>query len=163
IGLGRDAFLYVSDFFEDNDEYDKIVTAAEEKVLKLDRVPAPAAAAPPAPVETPAAEPPASEVLSARPVDVVTAKPEAGAPPLPPPASAMVGPAGGDRERRDGRRDERGGRGGRRSRRGRGGRGGDRDNRGGRGLPESKFYSPRQEESRAETATAEADTVEVVP
>src|SRR5690348_14138823 len=41
IGLGRDAFLYVSDFFEDNDEYDKIVTAAEEKVLKLDR-PAPA-------------------------------------------------------------------------------------------------------------------------
>src|SRR5436309_5351209 len=37
IGLGRDAFLYVSDFFEDNDEYDKIVTAAEEKVLKLDR------------------------------------------------------------------------------------------------------------------------------
>src|SRR5882757_5861499 len=34
IGLGRDAFLYVSDFFEDNDEYDKIVTAAEEKVYK---------------------------------------------------------------------------------------------------------------------------------
>ena len=42
IGLGRDAFLYVSDFFEDNDEYDKIVTAVEEKVLKLDRIPAPA-------------------------------------------------------------------------------------------------------------------------
>src|SRR5258706_6271393 len=41
IGLGRDAFLYVSDFFEDNDEYDKVVTAVEEKVLKLDR-PAPA-------------------------------------------------------------------------------------------------------------------------
>src|SRR3954470_4994098 len=34
IGLDRDAFLYVSDFFEDNDEYDKIVTAAEEKVYK---------------------------------------------------------------------------------------------------------------------------------
>ena len=41
IGLGRDAFLYVSDFFEDNDEYDKIVTSVEEKVLKLDRTPAP--------------------------------------------------------------------------------------------------------------------------
>src|ERR1700676_2282806 len=40
IGLGRDAFLYVSDFFEDNDEYDKIVTSVEEKVLKLDRIPA---------------------------------------------------------------------------------------------------------------------------
>ncbi len=39
IGLDRDAFLYVSDFFEDNDEYDKIVTSVEEKVLKLDRAP----------------------------------------------------------------------------------------------------------------------------
>jgi len=50
IGLDRDAFLYVSDFFEDNEEYDKIVTSVEEKVLKMDRTP-PAAtiAAPPAP------------------------------------------------------------------------------------------------------------------
>src|ERR1044072_6805374 len=49
IGLDRDAFLYVSDFFEDNEEYDKIVTSVEEKVLKLDRpgaVPAPSAAQP---------------------------------------------------------------------------------------------------------------------
>src|ERR671933_969094 len=52
IGLDRDAFLYVSDFFEDNEEYDKIVTSVEEKVLKLDRAPQAAA---PAPVE---AEPP---------------------------------------------------------------------------------------------------------
>src|SRR5450432_2312394 len=37
IGLERDAFLYVSDFFEDNDEYDKIVSGVEEKVLKLER------------------------------------------------------------------------------------------------------------------------------
>ncbi len=44
IGLERDAFLYVSDFFEDNDEYDKIVTSVEEKVLKLDRTAQPAAA-----------------------------------------------------------------------------------------------------------------------
>src|ERR1700692_139380 len=34
IGLDRDAFLYVSDFFEDNDEYDKIVTSVEDKVFK---------------------------------------------------------------------------------------------------------------------------------
>ena len=34
IGLDRDAFLYVSDFFEDNEEYDKIVTSVEEKVFK---------------------------------------------------------------------------------------------------------------------------------
>src|SRR5512132_3564121 len=48
IGLDRDAFLYVSDFFEDNEEYDKIVTSVEEKVLKLDRAPQaqPVAAAP---------------------------------------------------------------------------------------------------------------------
>src|SRR5580704_6147327 len=39
IGLERDAFLYVSDFFEDNDEYDAVVSTAEEKVLKLDKVP----------------------------------------------------------------------------------------------------------------------------
>src|SRR3954468_5782918 len=49
IGLDRDAFLYVSDFFEDNDEYDKIVTSVEEKILKLDKpgaVAAPMAAVP---------------------------------------------------------------------------------------------------------------------
>src|SRR6266567_2874608 len=40
IGLDRDAFLYVSVFFEDNEEYDEVVTSVEEKVLKLDR-PAP--------------------------------------------------------------------------------------------------------------------------
>ena len=35
IGLERDAFLYVSDFFEDADEYDKLVSTAEEQVEKL--------------------------------------------------------------------------------------------------------------------------------
>src|SRR6202158_4081008 len=39
IGLERDAFLYVSDFFEDNEEYDKIAGAGEDKVIKGDRVP----------------------------------------------------------------------------------------------------------------------------
>ena len=38
IGLDRDAFLYVSDFFEDNDEYDAVVSTVEEKVLKMERV-----------------------------------------------------------------------------------------------------------------------------
>src|ERR671925_159753 len=56
IGLDRDAFLYVSDFFEDNEEYDKIVTSVEEKVLKLDRtpLPAPVPVAPVAPAPEPA-------------------------------------------------------------------------------------------------------------
>src|SRR4026209_2250491 len=58
IGLGRDAFLYVSDFFEDNDEYDKIVTSVEDKVLKLDK-PGSVAAPPPAAIliATPEASP----------------------------------------------------------------------------------------------------------
>src|SRR5260370_4493033 len=90
IGLGRDAFLYVSDFFEDNDEYDKIVTAAEEKVLKLDR-PAPIIVSPPPaedrgePGETAASSetPPAAEPVAAMPVDVQ---------PLSPPSAATLGP-----------------------------------------------------------------------
>src|SRR3954452_16186133 len=64
IGLDRDAFLYVSDFFEDNDEYDKIVSSVEEKVLKLDKpgvVTPPVAIVTQAPVveapEAPAEEP----------------------------------------------------------------------------------------------------------
>src|SRR5260370_10527047 len=53
IGLGRDPFLYVSDFFGDNEEYDKIVTSGEDQLLKLNRPPGPqpltgpAAATPP--------------------------------------------------------------------------------------------------------------------
>src|SRR5579883_807807 len=52
IGLERDAFLYVSDFFEDNEEYDKIVTSVEEKVLKLERAAVPVAEAPAPDAET---------------------------------------------------------------------------------------------------------------
>ena len=35
IGLERDAFLYVSDFFEDTEEYEKIVSTVEEEVAEL--------------------------------------------------------------------------------------------------------------------------------
>jgi ribonuclease G len=66
IGLERDAFLYVSDFFEDNEEYDRIVSKAEEKVLKLEeKAPAAApesAAEAPAPVATGEEEEPAPEL-----------------------------------------------------------------------------------------------------
>ena len=152
IGLGRDAFLYVSDFFEDNEEYDKMVTAAEERVLKLDRP----AGAPPAPSSSPA---PAAEASAPSAPGAEAAPPAppaaegataatAEAPVLVPPASAMHGPGGerrGDRDRGD-RGGDRGDRRGRRSRRGRGGR--ERGDRGGRGLPDSKFYSPRPEGDR---------------
>src|SRR5881275_2066370 len=52
IGLERDAFLYVSDFFEDNEEYEKVVSSVEDQALKLNRgggapaIIAPAAAPP---------------------------------------------------------------------------------------------------------------------
>src|SRR4029078_8055931 len=62
IGLDRDAFLYVSDFFEDNEEYDKIVTSVEEKVLKLDKPGvSPVAIVSPAPVAETEAVAPAAE------------------------------------------------------------------------------------------------------
>jgi Rne/Rng family ribonuclease len=56
IGLERDAFLYVSDFLEDADEYDKIVSTAEDEVVAILQQPAaaprverPALPAPPQP------------------------------------------------------------------------------------------------------------------
>ena len=66
IGLERDAFLYVSDFFEDNEEYDKVVTSVEEKVLKLDRPGSqPVVAAPePEPEPEPAVEEPVAEAAA---------------------------------------------------------------------------------------------------
>ena len=64
IGLDSDAFLYVSDFLEDIEEYDQIVTTVEDKVQKMEdrggQVFTPGASAPalePADVESaPAAE-----------------------------------------------------------------------------------------------------------
>jgi ribonuclease G len=119
IGLERDAFLYVSDFFEDNDEYDKIVTSVEDKVLKLDRVPG---ASPAAEAVGPV---PAASVEG---VGVEVAADSAAATA----SSPMREPRRDDRGN-GGERDSRG----RRGRRRRGGRGG-------RGLPDSKFYSPGQ-------------------
>jgi ribonuclease G len=135
IGLDRDAFLYVSDFFEDNDEYDKIVTSVEDKVLKLDRTPV--SALPPDAVAPPAA-------VEGAPVDSV---PVAATPPAPLMAGPMQEPRRDDRDNR-----------GRRGRRRRGGRGRS-------GLPDSKFYSPgqsRTEESRTEESWAPASAAAVL-
>jgi ribonuclease G len=153
IGLERDAFLYVSDFFEDNEEYDKIVSSVEEKVLKLDRTP-PAALTPPNLVTMPA---PAATVEStaAQPGMETVAIPENGAsadvpaavPVEPVDAAAAVAPPSnqpihhhhpGSGQFGDRGRDDRDRRGGRRGRRRRGGQKGG----GARGLPDSKFYSP---------------------
>ncbi|HPQ15057.1 MAG TPA: ribonuclease, partial [Bryobacteraceae bacterium] len=56
IGLERDAFLYVSDFFEDNEEYDRIAGNAEEKALRAEKgAPAETSAAPQVEAPTPQA------------------------------------------------------------------------------------------------------------
>jgi Rne/Rng family ribonuclease len=127
IGLDRDAFLYVSDFFEDNDEYDKIVTSVEDKVLKMDKVvtvpqgPVSTAAPVPAPAasDEPVAEAPAPIAAPA------AAAPVAQAPSITTPQSApeQFARRNDDRDRRGGRRNRR-----RRPK--------------GRGLPESKYFSP---------------------
>jgi ribonuclease G len=130
IGLDRDAFLYVSDFFEDNEEYDKIVTSVEDTVLKLDRGPqqepaaaAPTAVAPPTPAATPVEPEPRPTPADREPGEdtLVSAA-----------AAGVQAPPAGYEQRGDRDRDRRG----RRGRRRRGQKGG------GRGLPDSKFYSP---------------------
>ena len=102
IGLERDAFLYVSDFFEDHEEYDKIVTSVEEKILRLEKgVPAQATVPPPADL------PATVEAVSA--TQIIENVPENGIPA--PQASTTPAPdrSPEDREARDRR--------GRRSRR----------------------------------------------
>ena len=131
IGLDRDAFLYVSDFFEDTEEYDKIVTSVEEKVLKLDRNPVP-------PIVV---APPGSEATPGPAVESAASGPAEAAPAAVPAATGSASnPAPPSEQRWDDRE--------RRGRRGRRRRGG----RGGRGLPESKFYSPGASSRPPETS-----------
>ncbi|MCL4402154.1 MAG: ribonuclease, partial [Acidobacteria bacterium] len=118
LGLERDAFLYVSDFFEDHEEYDKIVSSVEEKILRLEKN-GPAVLAATAAQEVPAPPP----VAEAQQVAAET------------PVMAQRQPPAEERNPRD--HDRRG----RRSRRRRGGPKGP-----GRGLPESKFFNPAREE-----------------
>src|SRR4029077_16353630 len=56
VGLDRDAFLYVSDFFEDNDEYDRVVSTVEDTVLRLEKGTAVAPPPPPPAAVSPAVE-----------------------------------------------------------------------------------------------------------
>ncbi|HYR42352.1 MAG TPA: ribonuclease E/G, partial [Terriglobia bacterium] len=146
IGLDRDAFLYVSDFFEDTEEYDKIVSSVEDEVAQLQEggrtklpaplpapLPVPSVAAPlppPAPIEeTP--EVPAAANLPPPGPEIVA---EAERPQTPPP------PSHEDYGRRD--------RGSRR----------DRDRRGKKPkIPsfESKSYEPRPDDRTYGTGTLE--------
>jgi ribonuclease G len=147
LGLERDAFLYVSDFFEDNEEYDKIVSSVEDQVLRLQKggsAPPPAVAAVEAPASRPAeqAEPaavvPAATVVDAR-------------PPEREPRGEFRGEPRGDNRGDRGDRGDRDRR-GRRSRRRRPGKGPH--------IPESKYYSPAREAAPEPAAPAEETTTE---
>ena len=169
IGLDSDAFLYVSDFLEDLEEFDHIVTTAEEKVQKMQdqggQVFSTAAPSTPAlePLDVESAAPASSESAPAPHAaahsgehDESAEAPDAHGPSgnvaptyNSPPASRprYENRHEGRPNRGGGGRDFRGGRGGgRRGGRpnrggGGGGRGGDR--RYGRELPQSKYASHR--------------------
>jgi ribonuclease G len=117
LGLDRDTFLYVSDFFEENEEYDRIV----EKDARPERGPR---QAPPEPRVDRPVEP---SVAPVKPEEAVADKVEAGTP-APLTGERTDRPERSDRPESDDGRDRRG----RRSRR--------RRNRG-RGFPESKYAS----------------------
>lgn len=141
IGLERDAFLYVSDFFEDNDEYDAVVSTVEEKIFKMDR------GGSPLPVERTALPSASAVAAAATTVDGIVA-----------PQRTEDPSRSGRPERSPENRGEQGGR-GRRGRRRRGTRPG--------GLPDSKFFTPRADgepaEQQAEGETDDAAAEETQP
>src|SRR6202050_5726375 len=177
IGLDSDAFLYVSDFMEEIEELDHVVTTVEDKAQKMEEqggqvFPANTGTAPiiePIDVESPrvsaAAAPGVAAGLEPLPGESISALRGPSAPGTFSPAVSRPsggghgsdrgrfenrsrgGRPGGDRSGRFGRR---GGSSGGRGRSGGGGRpGGDRGGRSGRELPSSKYASSRAPEDHA--------------
>src|ERR1700720_3929709 len=174
IGLDSDAFLYVSDFLEDIEEFDHIVTTVEDKVQKMEAQGG--QVFPPSGVTVPALEPSDVEAAPFAATDDPGQQPATNTIPLAPPVvrqqpsynSAPSRPRfenrgqgqGGDRGGRNFR--GRGGRGGNNRGGGSGGRGGER--RFGRDLPSSKYASPRSfEEASSEPAAAEGHVSIILP
>jgi len=189
IGLDSDAFLYVSDFLEDIEEFDQIVTTVEDKVQKMEdqggqvfaAADASAPAVEPADVEPgeahaePAASNTDGEAADAEgpsPGNSIADAPPAGIPAVhSQPSQPRYNAPRYERPRFDSRgRDRRdfgqggqGGRGGRGGRHGHGsgrGRGGNR--RFGRDLPQSKYAAPRYED-RSESAPPSDYTPIILP
>src|SRR5215469_5820572 len=182
IGLDSDAFLYVSDFLEDLEEFDHIVTTAEEKVQKMQdqggqvfNAAAPAApalelldveSAPPATRESAPTTHVAAHEDSVDPAETYAPSGNVAPSYNPPPSNRpRYENRHEGRPHRGGGRDFRGGRGGGR-RGGRpnrgGGRGGDR--RYGRELPQSKYASHRPyEDPSTESAPPEGYVPTILP
>jgi ribonuclease G len=153
IGLDRDAFLYVSDFFEDNEEYDAVVSTVEEKVLKMEK----GAGAERYEAAKPAVEIVAPERAGTGPVDTPPASDRRSEIPREAPREASPEIAAEPTAERGERGPDRGGdRGSDRDRRGRRGRR-RRGGRGGSGLPDSKYFSPRNEASAENPVAAGAE------
>jgi len=164
IGLDSDAFLYVSDFLEDLEEFDHIVTTVEEKVQKMEaqggQVFAAEGGTAPTIEPTDVEPAPLAGNESLAPEQsfpaIASAPPERNFAPSfnPPPASGSRDRGGFERPRHEGRREgrfgRRGGRGGSRHGGGRPGGGrGDRPNRFSRELPQSKYASSRPYEDHS--------------
>jgi ribonuclease G len=94
IGLDRDAFLYVSDFYEDQEEYDKVFEEAEARATKFTTqqtaapaAPAASAVAEPSPAPAEVAPAPVSPPVATPAVEVPVATVEPPIPVAAPPAS----------------------------------------------------------------------------
>jgi hypothetical protein len=187
IGLDSDAFLYVTDFLEETEELDHIVTTVVDKVEKMEAQGGNVFAAenPSAPAMEPADVEKAPAAFGSEPSHEVAAgegehggEPQAFAPaPARPIAPPVHNAPTQDRPRYEGRnRGNRdfgrrgpggggGGRGGRFNRRGgRGGGGGGNRFGHGRDLPSSKYASPHgPEEQPVEGAPAEGHVSIILP
>ncbi|MGH9486185.1 MAG: Rne/Rng family ribonuclease [Terriglobales bacterium] len=124
LGLERDAFLYVSDFFEDSEEYDRVVSEAEIAAAGLERQAEGSPAA--------LAEVPASRVMPAEAAPASEAMPAEAAPAAPAAAAGDVLPPEEPRGRRGRHRGRRG--------------------RGGAAIPEEKFARPEPGASASASA-----------
>src|SRR6266852_6396373 len=148
IGLDSDAFLYVSDFLENLEDYDHIVTTVEDKVQKMEQQGGQVFASSAGGASS-ALEPP--EVVPAAVPEGIAPVPPGSAdapPPVQPTNPPLAAPSYERRDRESGGHGfDREGRGGR----GRWGRGGGRgrDKRQGRDLPPSKYASSRPYEPRS--------------
>ncbi len=135
LGLDRDTFLYVSDFFEENaEDIERVADERPPRTERVDRIERTERVAPPPAVEEAA---PTTEAEVSEP----TSEAPSGAPII---SERTEEPGGDNRDRR-----------GRRSRR--------RRNRG-RGFPESKYAGPHEEhpEPAAEPPSQESDAEIVV-
>ncbi|HKV48257.1 MAG TPA: Rne/Rng family ribonuclease [Candidatus Acidoferrales bacterium] len=189
IGLDSDAFLYVSDFMEEVEDLDTVVSTAEEKIKKIEDqgghafaegqlsaapVMEPADVEPVSEAEVSAAEPPQESAHHIEPLPGESLSPAApGEMRTAPPSLGHGRSRFGDRGRggfggRDSGRFGRGrGRGGRFGGRGRGNDRGDRGDRhhhhGGRDLPPSKYASPGSHEERPAEPTTEGYAPIILP